>query len=582
MVVESSKLRLTFKYQREVPTPNFQLSSKKLKEFKQITKSLELTAWLPIFCAAAQFNRWAQDAQSISWEKGIRTEYEFHMTTKAIILITTDEQHRDSLSWNGATAISTPNIDSIAENGVSFDRAYSASPICLPSRCSIATGLYPHNSRSYSNIVGASLKTCWPNIMQVCRDFGYRTSLHGKGHFMPCPYAQTRNDITQDLDAVKPFYESLGFDHVDLQDDKNNSLWFYDDYSRELEQRGLLKACRDARMGRVNKHAAGYFFPGDAGMHADSWVGRKTVEHINRAGTAQPHFIWASFSGPHYPIDAHRDFYDRVNISTDIPRVRRDEEWNHPNKLGYASYHGPGGSEGADHAKDGKQKNFSQEYWREWRRMYYGNIVQIDDWVGQILQAAEDKWGDDVMVIFTADHGDMMGNHDLWGKNSLMFDDILRVPLFLQYPRSKHRGRRQELVSLVDLMPTIASEAGCDAGDLQCEGREIVSLADSGGRDVVLCEADNRFAAIFKDGNKYVKSFMPGHECDAQGRQNSLHYEEWYDLRRDPHEFENLINSISADTLPASLCALREDYTDAIELLFRHDYQEAPPWYFSK
>ena len=513
-------------------------------------------------------------------QRAVNTEWRCTMPAKAIVLITTDEQHRETLSRFGATAISTPNIDAIAENGVSFNRAYAPSPVSLPSRCSMATGLYPHRSRSYSNTVGASLKTQWPSIMQICRSLGYRTSLHGKGHFMPCPYAQTRPDITQDLDAVKPFYASLGFDHIDLQDDKNNSLWFYDDYSRELEAKGLLKACRDGRLGRRNKHTAGYFFPGNAGMHADSWVGRKAAAYIDRAKPEQSHFIWVSFSGPHYPIDTHRDYYNRVDIEADRPRVCRDGEWDHANKLGYASYHGPGGSEGSGGARDGAQKNFSAEYWREWRRMYLGNVVQIDDWVGEIVRSVERKWGDDAMLVFTCDHGDMMGNHDLWGKNNLMFDDILRVPLFVRYPGGRHVGNHDALVSLVDLMPTIVGEAGY-GGDLTCDGRDLLLLADDGGRSHVLCEADNRFGVITRDGGKYVESLVPGHERDEKGHQKRRLYREFYDLNKDPHEFENLINSDEGGALTDECRAVRDDNADALEsVLFRRDYQEAPPWYF--
>jgi len=503
------------------------------------------------------------------------------MPPRAIVLITTDEQHRGTLSRFGATAISTPNIDAIAKHGISFDRAYAPSPVCLPSRCSMATGLYPHRSRSYSNTVGASLKTQWPSIMQICRSLGYRTSLHGKGHFMPCPYAQTRPDVTQDLDAVKPFYASLGFDHIDLQDDKNNSLWFYDDYSRDLEAAGLLKDCREGRLGRLNKHIAGYFFPGDAGMHADSWTGRKAVEHINRANSEQQHFIWVSFSGPHYPIDTHRDYYNRVDIKADQLRVRQDGEWARVNKLGYASYHGPGGSEGSGYAEGGAQKNFSSEYWREWRRMYLGNVVQIDDWVGEIMQAVTRKWGDDAMVIFTCDHGDMMGNHDLWGKNNLMFDDILRVPLFIRYPKIERTGSYDGLVSLVDLLPTIVRKAGYQ-GDLACDGRDLLSLVTDGGRDYVLCEADNRFAVITRNGGKYVESVAPGDECDEKGRQRQRRYREFYDLNQDPHEFENLIDSDGGGELLDECLTIQSNCADVVEsVLFSRDYQEKPPWYFS-
>ncbi len=497
----------------------------------------------------------------------------------AIILITTDEQHRASLGRYGGRAVSTPNIDSIAESGLAFDRCYSASPVSLPSRCSMATGLYPHRSRSYSNIFGASLNTRWPSIMQICQGLGYRTSLHGKGHFMPCPYRETRRDITRDLAAVKPFYMSLGFDHIDLQDDKNNSLWFYDDYSLELERHGLLKACRDGRRGQLNKHTAGYFFPGPPEMHADSWVGRKAVDYIRSMQAGQPCFMWISFSGPHYPIDTHRDYYARVDMRQDTPRVRHPDEWQHPNKIGYASYHGPGGSEGSGPARAGAQKNHSDEYWREWRRMYYGNVLQIDDWIGRILAAVEEKWGDNVMVVFTTDHGDMMGNHDLWGKNNLMFDDILRVPLYIRCPGLRHMGVRDELVSLVDLMPTLVREAGYRGG-LDCDGRELLSLVEEGGRDHVLCEADNRFAIITREGKKHVEARLAGHEFDADGRRKQHRYEELYDLTTDPHEFRNLRNS-GADIRGFERCeSLRERYQDPVSnVLFYDDFDRTPPWY---
>ena len=213
--------------------------------------------------------------------------------------------------------------------------------------------------------------------------------------------------------------------------------------------------------------------------------------------------------------------------------------------------------------------------------MYLGNVVQIDDWVGEIIQAVTRKWGDDVMIIFSCDHGDMMGNHDLWGKNNLMFDDILRVPLFIRYPEGRNTGNCDALVSLIDLMPTIAGQTGYDGGLTSCDGRDLIWLAREGGRNHVLCEADNRFGVITRNGGKYVESLAPGHERNEKGRPKQRLYREFYNLNQDPHEFENLINSNGGGRLLDECLAIRNDHADVLEsVLFSRDHHEKPPWYF--
>ncbi len=340
--------------------------------------------------------------------------------------------------------------------------------------------------------------------------------------------------MTQPLEEVKPFYLSLGMDHCDLQDDKNNSLWFYDDYSTELERKGLLKACRDGRAGRVNKHSAGYFFPGSADMHPDSWVGRKSIDYINAATDNRPHFMWVSFSGPHYPIDTPNEYYQRVNMDMDNPRTRKEGEFLIDNKSCYRSYHGPGDLEGCWDAKDHAQKNHTEEYWREWRRMYYGNVVLIDEYIGKIIAAAERKWGDNLLIAFTADHGDMMGNHDLWGKNGASYEDIVRVPLIVRYPGQKSGVRRSELVSLIDLYPTVAEYAG--AGKIECDGRALKEWTRVGGRGHILSEQDNRLIVVTDSGFKMIRAKT----CRQHGdKQIPKEYMELYDLNEDPYEFTN-------------------------------------------
>lgn len=141
-----------------------------------------------------------------------------------IVLITCDELRADALSCYGNRVISTPNLDALAARGVRFERAYTNSPWCLPSRCSLATGLYPHRNGAYSNFRDIPLDPEIPNIYLLLRDEGYHRAHIGKCHYAPAPYSQTRPDQTLPYDAFRDYYLSLGIDTLALQDDKQVSV----------------------------------------------------------------------------------------------------------------------------------------------------------------------------------------------------------------------------------------------------------------------------------------------------------------------------------------------------------------------
>lgn len=443
---------------------------------------------------------------------------------KNILFITTDEQHRNTISALGASTHSTPVMDRLINEGTFYENAYSASPVCLPSRCTMMTGMMPHVSGSISNIFGASLSPEHPNLFKELKKKGYTTSLHGKCHFIPVPYPATRPDMTLEYEHFITYYRSLGMDRLDLQDDKNNSLWYFDDYSKELACKGLLTKYRDeAHMTPANR--CKFDFPHDASIHPDHWVGDKAAEHIKSLDPDDKAFVWVSFSGPHYPVDTPRKYIDMVDMSKDTGRVFREGEWERGDKYHANGYFGPGTTEGSSHADHNAQKNYSEDYWTDWRRRYFGNVVLIDEMMGNVIKAAEEKWGDDFVVIFTADHGEMMGNHSLWGKNGSLYEDVLRVPLAVWEPSGKHERVSKTVVS-TDLYPTILKYAGIRGTHALCDG---VPLDEDEGRDYVISECDNRVAVI-KDCIKL--------EWNRYPRTGRI-YKELYDLEKDPDEFEN-------------------------------------------
>ena len=489
-----------------------------------------------------------------------------------VLLISTDELHREALSYYGATSHQTPNIDDLARQSTVYDRTYTASPICLPSRCALATGLFPHNNRSISNQTGASLNQDLPNIFSVFKQAGYSASMHGKCHFVPVPYRHVQADFTQEYEHFHMYYRSLGIDHLDLQDGNAVSAWFYDDYSKDLERDSILTPYRNLvhNRDRAADRKNLFLFPGPADMQPDAWVGRKAVEHIQSREQDTPHFMWVSFSGPHYPQNPPEEYLARIDMDKDTPRRTQPDEWDDRSKSNWFSYHGPSGTEGSGGAPDGAQKNFNEAYWREWRQMYYANVVQIDDMVGELIAAAREKWGDNLLVIFTADHGDMMGHHDIWGKNGAFYEDILRVPLFVQLPGESDHTVRDEYVSLIDLLPTCIDVCGLPT--VECDGQPLAKWVEQGGRDYIIASAEGLISVI-QAGNKLTCHQRP---------QNGETYYELYDLEHDPYEFINLYDAPSAAAVQKQLEYIietlqeRENMRDV--LFFDKASGEKPPW----
>lgn len=494
-------------------------------------------------------------------------------TLPTILLITADEMNREALSCYGATSHATPHLDRLAQGGLRFDAAYASSPACLPSRCSIATGLYPHHNLSLSNGTGRSLDRRLPNIFTQLGQVGYRVSKHGKCHFIPVPYAYNVREFTREYEHFIHYYRSLGIEHLDLMDDPQVSAWYYDDYAKDMERQGLLAEFRRCIWECHDKTkefpTPGTFrFPGPDHMHPDSWVGERALDYIRAYEGLQPAFIWTSFGGPHYPACAPQKYYDLIDMAKDRPRRLRPGEWDDQTKGNAINGHG-GGADGDFYAPARNQGWFDERYWRDWRHAYYASCVQIDDYIGRIVAAAEQKWGDNLLIVFAADHGDMMGDHGFWGK--CPHEQGVRVPLLLRLPGGERAGTHTgAMVQLVDILPTLVTAAGGQPAP--CDGRPLTSLIDDGGRRFALSEHED-FLLIKDRRFKYVER-----------RKNNRLFRELYDLENDPDEFENIYHQ--AELLPGyeplRLELERLDRERGLRNLIFHDPARPEPPYWAK
>jgi choline-sulfatase len=351
-----------------------------------------------------------------------------------ILLVLADQLSARALAAYGNTVSLAPNIERLAEGSVVFDRALCASPLCVPSRAALMTGLLPSGTGVYDN--ASELPAGVPTFAHHLRRLGYRTVLAGKMHFIGPD--QHHGFEERPLPDVYP----AGFDWIPdwrLADDE--TLPWYHDLSSVLRAgpvRATLQLDYDAEVAHHAKRAI-----------------------VDTAREAErPLLLVASFTHPHDPYEIPPAYWSRYDdVEIDAPRQPRAPEPADP----------PTRRLRAMVAAD--RIDVSAEQALLARRGYYGAVSLVDDHVGVLLDTLrEHGLADDTIVILTSDHGDMLGERGLWFKMA-PFEDSIRVPLLVHAPARLRPRRVAGPVSLLDLLPTLVELAGGT-----CEPLDGVSL----------------------------------------------------------------------------------------------------------
>lgn len=392
------------------------------------------------------------------------------MTQPNIVLIITDQQRYDSIAALGASAVSTPNIDRLFNDGVSFSNCFIPAASCVPCRASVFTGLYPHSSGVLRN--GASWRRTW---VQQLREAGYHAVNIGKMHTVP-----------YDADA--------GFDERFIVENKDRYLdgrWFFDEWDKALASHGLVKQQRELYRKRddYGERLGAFEWELPAALHSDNFVGRMARWWIETKPVDKPLFVQIGFPGPHPPYDPTPELAAKYLARNDIPMpdVSKTELDALPPPLKEKRTH----DSQVDHDSVLWPLDATAEQIRRMRAYYLANVEMIDDQVGGILDALE-KAGrmKDAIVVFTSDHGDCLGDHGLSQKWS-MYEEVVRVPLAIFAPARFGKGREVDaMVQLHDLAPTILEWAAATPA----HAMEAISLNPAlageafAGRAHVFCE----------------------------------------------------------------------------------------------
>lgn len=444
-----------------------------------------------------------------------------------ILLICTDQQRYDTIARLGPRPVHTPNLDRLADGGVAFENAYTASPVCAPSRASMMTGRFPSAHGLWANGVSLPEQTLFTKVLA---GDGFRTGLIGKLH-LSAAWQGRREDARDDG------FEYYRWAHDPKHPAPGNDYhqWLRDEHP-ELYQR----AAGGAGVPPEDPEATGFdMLPAQA--HYSRWASTRALEFLaGQRDEARPFFLWVNFFDPHHPFVVPQEYLDRYPADSVSLGIDAETEPPLPAQLeSMRSYANAAGARAFG--------SYSHDELVDVVRAYYAMVTMVDEEIGRILDGLDSAGlTDDTLIVFTSDHGEMLTDHGLLLKGPALYEGAVRVPLVLRWPGVLPAGRRRAaLVSLVDLPATILHATGRTETSWH-QGESLLPTAIDGDeswtRDWALCqyrdsgrpEKPPAFATMLRQREHKLVVF---HGDPATDRARTC---QLFDLAADPGERQDL------------------------------------------
>ena len=441
-----------------------------------------------------------------------------------LLFIMTDQQRYDALGANGNDVIHTPNLDGLARSGANLQRYYANCPVCVPSRCTLFTGRYPHahRIRENHNVLEAGREI---HLFRALKQAGYRLGYAGKNHLL-------EREEWANFDCT----DVWGFDHDESEQEKA-----LNDYYRT--RRARMQASGEPEIWRAGSF---HDFPDEATRTYRT--GAAGIRFLDEFAGVDPFCLCLSFADPHVPHLAARRFESFYPLEEMRLHPFREGELEEKARRFHIKWR----AQKADTADEqGK---------RRYMAIYYAMITWVDEMVGRVLDKLRALGlEEDTIVVFTSDHGDFCFEHNMCKKDLVLLESLLHVPLLLSCPGQIQPGVVSDMFAEeVDVMPTLLDLMGIKT-PFGVQGESFAALLRGEAtvhKNAVYGEICppwlyNRFKdyeAFEAEHGGWAKTPMnvPGDftKCIRDSDFRYVWYgtgeEELYDLREDPYELHNV------------------------------------------
>jgi len=471
-----------------------------------------------------------------------------------ILLITSDQHRADCYGFEGRK-VKTPNLDGMAASGTRMANCITPNVVCQPARASMLTGLLPLSHGVYDNHVSLDPKIGEQGWAGTLSKNGYQSAFIGKAHFGENPNC-TPYGAPESRAGSANFPETwngpyMGFEYVELMilghwhdllpcekppRGQHFERWFW-----EHGEEGEAWKLWAEDFGPKLEAAQTWFSKLPESWHSTTWMTDRTIEYLDNYDQNEPFCLWTSYPDPHHPFDCPEPWSrlhheDEVDIAKHHQRDLDARPWWHRASL-----------ENEPQTKRDRERILRQEYSRiqpqtdrQLRQMtanYYGELAFIDDGVGKILQKLDESGlAENTIVIFTSDHGDLLGDHGLYLKGPTPYEGLLRLGFIAKGPGIPKNKVVQDPVSTLDLAASFYDWANVEKpANIQSESLRGLIEGDSDSRDVAYSEWNQQPSRTGVELNlrtvRTQSAKLTIEEISGAG--------EMYDLSDDPDEMVN-------------------------------------------
>lgn len=449
----------------------------------------------------------------------------------------------------------TPNIDRLQAQGTTFTQVFTSNPVCCPTRATIATGLTTRGHGVLEN--GYALDPELPTFMQALQRGGWRTGAFGKVHFHPHyaglypdykPYGYDVTHITEDARGGE-WLDWVAQAHPDHYEAVLATIWprqipEYAAYGpQKVNLRERIQAIRDGFQWATPEFpqntAGSYTLPFPEEVSQTHWITQHALTFLRDAPSDQPLYAHISYVQPHSPFCPPSEYVQYVNADA-IPEPLPPEWLEDPHAPAYFK----------------RQTPVTVDNWRYRRQLYFADLVHLDHQLGQVLETLEATGRlENTYVIFLADHGELFLDHGFLGKEERHYDACIRVPLIIAGPGVTPGLKRDKIVQLEDICPTVLDMTGQHLPSMPAMGPHLKLAPEEipmlpGHSVVPLCQGEKpnmwRDAAYVESYNA-IWSNDPGNWARTL-RTPAFRYtwypgggEQLFDLAKDPDELQNVV-----------------------------------------